>query len=144
MAAARARGASKRVLARGRCRAGVPRAAAAAASGAVVKKKYRLVAPWLVAERRLAGGRRRRGPGGRARVTVRRRDRDGDGCGLVLGACAAVSGPCRAEEGGPRRAVLLARAGARGRESDACVSWSRAGESHGRHRESVRWGRSVL
>lgn len=143
MAATRARGAGLALA----CRA--QRAAAAAGRPTVVKKIYIpgtgwLVVPWLPPHVRGCGRELRgrlAGAAAGAREDARDRDaadRDGDGCGLVPGACAAVSGPCRAEEGGPRRLVLLVRAGARGSESDACVSWSACGESHGRHDGSVR------
>jgi hypothetical protein len=145
MAATRARGAGLALALA--CRA--QRAAAAAGRPTVVKKIYIpgtgwLVVPWLPPHVRGCGRELRgrlAGAAAGAREDARDRDaadRDGDGCGLVPGACAAVSGPCRAEEGGPRRLVLLVRAGARGSESDACVSWSACGESHGRHDGSVR------
>ena len=102
------------------------------ASGAVVAGSFRFRPTYA------SGGHRRR-PGAGAREDGR--DRDGDGCGGGAGRLCGRVGPVpRQGGGGRRRAVLLARAGARGRESDACVSWSRAGESHGRHGESVRGG----
>lgn len=136
MAAARARGASKRVLARGRCRAGVPRAAAAAASGAVVKKKHWLVAPWLVASaprtRSRTGteaGWRAPAPGpGRTRARDRetprpRRRRVWAGAGRLCGRVGPVPrrggrtatcgfvGSCRCEGQGERRVRLVVACG---------------------------------
>jgi len=59
-----------------------------------------------------------------ARWVAWRRDRDGDGCGVVPGAGAGVSGPCRAEEGADGDGAFRRFAPALGR-----ATWRRA---HGR------------